>query len=120
MYPRGIQNLVSPWDPANTIRAVKRPILASGLEQLEGRFLLSAAAVSGPNAEPNADPPRVLALIESTLPDQQLLIQSLPNVETIIFNPNTESAASVLERTIDVAKALGGDIQAVIILSHGA
>ena len=62
----------------------------------------------------------VLALIDANLPDQQLLIQSLPNVQKIFFNSETESAASVLQRTIDVAKELGGNIQAIIILSHGA
>jgi uncharacterized protein DUF4347 len=91
-----------------------------GLEQLEARILFSTAAAASPPPVPNARELPVLALIDSSLPDQQLLIQSLPNVQKIFFNPDTESAASVLQRTIDVAKELGGNIQAIIILSHGA
>src|SRR5580704_4448437 len=116
------------WQILGTSRHAKNAFLAArkhltrnlGLEQLEARILFSTVVTASTPPDTSAHELPVLALIDASLPDQQLLIQSLPNVQKIFFNPDTESAASVLQRTIDVAKELGGNIQAIIILSHGA
>jgi hypothetical protein len=60
-----------------------------------------------------------LALIDVRLPDQQLLIQSLPNVQKIFFDSDSESAANVLQLAIDSAKDFDGSLQSVMIFSHG-
>ncbi len=89
------------------------------IEPLERRLLLDATAeLAATSPEAKSNPP-VLALIDSTLPDQSLLIQSVGNARKIFFDPRTESATSVLERTIQVANQMGGGVGTVIVLSHG-
>ena len=87
---------------------------------MERRLLLSATLAGAANPVASKQELPVLVLIDVALPDQQLLAQSLPNAVKIYFNPATDSAASILQRTISIAKNLGGNFQSVVILTHGA
>ncbi len=92
--------------------------VAHCLEPLEVRILFSSAAGSVNELE-TGNPPPALALIDIRLPDQQLLVQSLPNITKIFFDSDSESAASVLQQAVDSAKTFGGSLQSVMIFSHG-
>jgi hypothetical protein len=108
---------------ANAVTNHSRRNLIAAMELLEKRVLLSAIPVvtSASSATTTTkSQPTVLAIIESTLPDQQLLLQSIPNARVIYFNPNTESATTVLQQATAAAMAAGGDISTVMIFSHGA
>lgn len=118
LWGRPISGL--PANPVKNAREGQSLTRILAIEQLERRLLLNGAPVTLANPDTNEAKHPVLAIIDSTLPDQQLLIQSLPGVEKVYFNPNTESAATVLQRAIDIAKKTGATFQAVIVLSHGA
>src|SRR5258708_1680545 len=90
------------------------------LERLEARMLMSAYGVSAISAAGAVKPQVVLALIDETLPDQQLLSQSMPGVYQLRYDPHHESAKEVLHDAITAANTLGGKLASLLIFSHGA
>jgi fibronectin-binding autotransporter adhesin len=79
-------------------------------EALESRALFSAAQPL----------PYDIALIDSTLPDAQLLIDAaLGNTRVIAYDGATESAREVLGRVVASAAAGGRQIASLSIFSHG-
>jgi uncharacterized lipoprotein len=113
----------SPWQKGDFCASFGLRIIIESLnpvEALEARVLLSA---HGSAIGSTADGVRVetsIALIDSTLPDQSLLAQSLPGVHRILYNPTRESASQVLNRAIQAAKSIGTPLQSVMVFSHGA
>jgi hypothetical protein len=88
------------------------------LEPLEARLLLSNTVAPLSDLGIKQEIPAI-ALIDIRLPDQQLLVQSLPNVTKIFFDSESESAATVLQQAVNSAKDFDGSLQSVMIFSHG-
>jgi hypothetical protein len=78
--------------------AGKRFACCLGLDTLESRRLLSAAFAGSSPLFATLDDFPALAMIGQNLPDQSLLIQSLPkNVTKVFFDPSWESVTDVLQ-----------------------
>ncbi|MBN2844267.1 MAG: tandem-95 repeat protein, partial [Sedimentisphaerales bacterium] len=77
------------------------------IESLEFRQLLSASGWD-------------VVLLDETLGDSQMLIDSTDADAVVYFNPVSESPLDVLDRVSDLAKSVNESIDSLTILSHGS
>ena len=116
---RGFETLGKSSPAAICLRpALLQPTSSQRSERLESRLLLSST-IESLDSSVSAPQLSALAMIDVRLPDQELLIQSLPNVRKIFFDSSTESANKILRQAIASAREFAVPLQSVMIFSHG-